>query len=171
LRFPHAKAQTVRVLLADLVRKPGHDEVTADIRELLLTRSQLFLVYRREIRNSVFDTPRVRSKPPHEKQYDQDDQDDADHTYAAVTEAVAVAAEAATETTKQEDDEDDDKYESDRHDLSPVAAPNRTSLRTPTEKLLIGIFPLLLLEPPLPTSISIPVRHLGQREARQSLAP
>jgi len=112
-------------LLADLVRKPGHDEVTADIRELLVTRSQLFLVYRREIRNSAFDTPRVRSKPPHEKQYDQDDQDDADHTYAAVTEAVAVAAEAATETTKQEDDEQDDEYESELHNLFPVPAPDR----------------------------------------------
>ena len=37
-----------------------------------------------------------------------------------MTEAVAVAAEAATEATEQEDDEDDNKYESDRHDLSPV---------------------------------------------------
>jgi hypothetical protein len=72
------------------------------------------------------DIPPARSKPTHEKQYDEDDQDDADDTDAAVTEAVAVAAEAATEATKQEDDEDDDEYESDRHDLSPVAAPNRT---------------------------------------------
>jgi hypothetical protein len=71
-------------------------------------------------------TPRVRSKPTHEKQYNEDDQDDADHAYAAVTEAVAVAAEAATEATEQEDDEDDNKYESDRHDLSPVAAPSQT---------------------------------------------
>ena len=75
--------------------------------------------------NSAF-YPRVRSKPPHEKQYNEDDQDDADHTYAAVTEAVAIAAEATTEATKQEDDEDDNKYESDRHDLSPVAAPSQT---------------------------------------------
>ena len=34
---------------------------------------------------------------------------------------------ATTEATKQEDDEeeDEDEYESDGHDLSPVAAPNR----------------------------------------------
>ena len=56
------------------------------------------------IRNSAFDTPPIRSKATHEKQYDEDDQDDADDTDAAVTEAVAVAAEAATEATKQEDD-------------------------------------------------------------------
>jgi hypothetical protein len=62
----------------------------------------------------------VRSKPTHEKQYDEDNQDDADDTDTAVTEAVAVAAEAATEATKQEDDKDDDEYESERHDLSPV---------------------------------------------------
>ena len=30
--------------------------------------------------NSVFYTPRVRSKPTHEKQYNEDEQDDADHT-------------------------------------------------------------------------------------------
>ena len=74
----------------------------------------------RTIRSSAFDTTPIRSKPTHEKQYDEDDQDDADDTDAAVTEAVAVAAEAATEATEQEDDEDDNKYESDRHDLSPV---------------------------------------------------
>jgi hypothetical protein len=51
-----------------------------------------------------------------------------------VTEAVAVAAEATTEATKQEDDEEDDDYESERHDLSPIAAPNRT----------LSIFTLLL---------------------------
>ena len=39
---------------------------------------------------------------------------------AAVTEAIAVPAEAATEATKQENDEDDDKYQSDRHDPSPI---------------------------------------------------
>ena len=77
------------------------------------------------IRSAAFELPPVRSKPTHEKQYDEDDQDDADDTDAAVTEAVAVAAEAATEATKQEDDEDDDEYESERHDLSPVAAPSR----------------------------------------------
>jgi len=66
------------------------------------------------------------SNPTHEKQYDKDDQDDADDADAAVTVAVAVAAEAATEATKQEDDKYDDKYQPDRHDLSPVAAPNRT---------------------------------------------
>jgi hypothetical protein len=43
-----------------------------------------------------------------------------------MTVAVAVAAEATTETTEQEDDEEDDEYESDRHDLSPIAAPDRT---------------------------------------------
>ena len=86
-------------------------------------RSQI-LVCRRDIRNLGFD-PRVRSKTPHEKQYDQDDQDHADHAYAAVTEAVAIAAEAATEATEQEDDEYDDEYESDRHYLSPVAAPSQ----------------------------------------------
>src|SRR3990170_1786377 len=68
-------------------------------------------------------SPTVRLKPTHEKQYDEDDQDDADDTDAPVTKAVAIAAEAATKATKQEDDEDDDEYESDRHDLSPVAAP------------------------------------------------
>ena len=74
--------------------------------------------------NSVFYTPRVRSKPTHEKQYDQDEQDDADHTDAAVTEPVSVAAKAPTEATKQDDDEEDDEYESERPDLSPDAAPN-----------------------------------------------
>jgi len=39
---------------------------------------------------------------------------------------VAVAAEAATEAPEQEDDEDDDKYESNRHDLSPVTTPTQT---------------------------------------------
>ena len=60
------------------------------------------------IRSSAFDTTPVRSKPTHEKKYDEDDQDYADDADAAVTEAVAVAAEAATEATKQEDDEEDD---------------------------------------------------------------
>jgi hypothetical protein len=54
----------------------------------------------------------VSSKPPHEKQYDEDDQDDANEANATMTEAVAVAAEPAAEAAKQEDDEDDDKYES-----------------------------------------------------------
>jgi hypothetical protein len=45
-----------------------------------------------------------------------------------VTVAVAVAAEPAAEAAQQEDDEDDDEYESDRHDLSPVAAPNASIL-------------------------------------------
>jgi len=36
---------------------------------------------------AAFDIPPVRSKPTHEKQYDEDDQDDADDTDAAVTEA------------------------------------------------------------------------------------
>ena len=76
---------------------------------------------------AAFDVPPVGSKPTHEKQHDEDDQDDADDTDAAVTEAVTVAAEAATEATEQEDDEDDDEYESERHDLSPVAAADRTS--------------------------------------------
>ena len=75
---------------------------------------------------AAFDLPAVRSKSPHDKQYDEHDQDDADDTDAAVPVAVAVAAEAATEATKQEDDEEDDEYESERHELSPVAAPNRT---------------------------------------------
>ena len=39
---------------------------------------------------------------------------------------VAIAAEAATEAAEQEDDEDDDKYEADRHDLSPVTTPSQT---------------------------------------------
>jgi len=56
---------------------------------------------RRSVRAS-----RVRSKPTHEKQYEEDDQDEADNTHAAVTEAIAVPAEAATEATKQEYDED-----------------------------------------------------------------
>ena len=94
------------------------------------------------IPGAAFDIPPVRSNPTHEKQYDEDDQNDADDTDAAVTEAVAVAAEATTEATKQEDDEEDDEYESDRHDLSPVAAPkpNIEPLRTPTVKTLIGVF-------------------------------
>ena len=46
-------------------------------------------------------------------------------TPPAVTVAVAVAAEPAAEAAQQEDDEDDDEYEFDRHDLSPVSAPNR----------------------------------------------
>jgi len=87
------------------------------------------------------------SNPTHEKQYDKDDQDDADDTDAAVTVAVAVAAEAATEATKQEDDKYDDKYQPDRHDLSPVAAPNRTinPHRTPIVKPMIGIFRIMNL--------------------------
>ena len=91
---------------------------------------------------AAFDIPRVRSNPTHEKQNDEDDQNNADDTDAAVTVAVAVAAEATTETTKQEDDEENDEYESDRHDLSPVAAPkpNIEPLRTPTMKTLIGAF-------------------------------
>ena len=71
---------------------------------------------------SALNAPRVGSKPTHEKQHDEDDQDNADDTDAAVTEAVAIAAEATTETTKQEDNEEDNEYESDGHDLSPVAA-------------------------------------------------
>ena len=43
----------------------------------------------------------IRSKPTHEKQYEQDDQDEADNAHAAVTEAIAVPAEAAAEATKQ----------------------------------------------------------------------
>jgi hypothetical protein len=75
---------------------------------------------------AAFNIPPDRSKPTHEKQYHEDDQDDADHTDAAVPKPVTVAAEAATEATKQEDDEDDDEYESERHDLPPVAAPTVT---------------------------------------------
>jgi hypothetical protein len=75
---------------------------------------------------AAFDLPLIRSKPTHEKQYDEDDQDDADETDAAMTVTVAVAAEATTEATEQENDEDDDKNESQRHDLSPVAASSRT---------------------------------------------
>jgi hypothetical protein len=87
-------------------------------------------------------SPTVRLEPTHEKQYDEDDQDDADDTDAPVTKAVAVAAEAATKATKQEDDEDNDKYESDRHDLSPVAVASSIELlRTPPVKPFIGIFP------------------------------
>ena len=71
------------------------------------------------------DIPTVSSNPAHENQYDEHDQDDTDDTYATVTEAVAVTAEAATEAAEQEDDENDDEYESERHDLSPVAAPTR----------------------------------------------
>jgi hypothetical protein len=71
------------------------------------------------------DIPPVRSKATHENQHEEDDQNDPDDTDPAVTVAVAVPAEAAAEAAQQEDDEDDDEYESDRHDLSPVAAPNR----------------------------------------------
>ena len=89
------------------------------------------------VRHSAF-----RSNPTHEKQNDEDDQNDADDTDAAMTVAVAVPAEATTETTKQEDDEENDEYESNRHDLSPVAAPKTKlePLRTPTMKTLIGAF-------------------------------
>jgi hypothetical protein len=75
---------------------------------------------------TAFDIPPVRSKATREKQYDDDDQYDADDTDAAMAESVTISAEATTEATKQEDDEDDEKYEPERHDLSPVAAPNRT---------------------------------------------
>jgi hypothetical protein len=71
------------------------------------------------VQATAFGMPPVRSKPAHQKQYDEDDQDDADDTDAAVTVTVAVAAEAATEATKQKDYKDDDEYESDRHVLSP----------------------------------------------------
>jgi hypothetical protein len=36
------------------------------------------------LRAATFDIPPVRSKPTHEKQYDEDDQDDADDTDIAV---------------------------------------------------------------------------------------
>ena len=63
--------------------------------------------------------------PSHEKQYDEDDQDDTDDTDATVTESVTIAAEPAAEATEQENDEDDNEDGSQRHDLSPVAAPIR----------------------------------------------
>jgi hypothetical protein len=97
----------------------------------------------------AFDIPPVRSKPTHEKQYDEDDQDDADDADAAVTEAVAVAAEAATEAAKQEDDEDDDEYEPKRHDLSPVAAthPNTEPLQSDSKALKSGSIDLGVVPP------------------------
>jgi hypothetical protein len=73
----------------------------------------------------VFKRPPVRSKSTRENEYDEDDQEDANDANAAVTEAVAVAADAATEATEQQDNEDDDEYGSERHVLSPLAAPNR----------------------------------------------
>jgi hypothetical protein len=99
---------------------------------------------------AAFDIPRVRSNPTHEKEYDEDDQNDADDPDASITEAVAVAAEATTEATKQENDEKDYEYESDRHDSSPVAAPNRTlSLLAIQGEALNRHFPPLLLKRPL----------------------
>ena len=62
------------------------------------------------------------SKPPHQKQYDEDDQDDADYTDAAVTVSISVATKATAETTKQKYDKNDDKYGSDPHELPPFAA-------------------------------------------------
>jgi hypothetical protein len=62
----------------------------------------------------------LRSQPSHQKEYDENDQDDTDNTDASVTVSVAVTPEAATEAPEQEDDEDDDKYESNRHDFSPL---------------------------------------------------
>ena len=85
------------------------------------------------------DIPPIRLDSTHQKQNKENDQDDAEDTNAAVTVAVAVTAEAATEATKQEDDEHDDKYQSERHNLSPVAGtqrknqPSRTSSATPSE--------------------------------------
>ena len=75
---------------------------------------------------ATLDVPPSGSNPTHEQQYDEDYQDDADDTDAAMTEAVAVAAEAATEAAKQENNEYDDEYKTDRHELSPAAAPNLT---------------------------------------------
>ena len=74
---------------------------------------------------AAFDIASVRSKPSRENQDEEDDQDDADDTNAAVAIAVAVAPEAATKAPEQEDDEDDNEYESERHDLSPTATPDR----------------------------------------------
>jgi hypothetical protein len=71
----------------------------------------------------VFAIPPLGSNPSHEKQYDDDDQDDTDDTDATVTESVTIAAEPAAEATEQENDEDDNEDGSQRHDLSPVAAP------------------------------------------------
>jgi len=76
----------------------------------------------------------IRSKPTHEKQYDEDDQDEADDTHAAMTEAIAVPTEAATEATKQENDEYDYQYESERHNSIPCLqqlAEHCASLHTP----------------------------------------
>ena len=100
-----------------------------------------------------------RSKLAHEKQHDQDDQNEADDTDAAMAEAVAVAAEAATEATQQEDDKDDDEYESNRHDLSPVAHLRTLSLSHSDCEAPVRRFPLLLLYgKPLPILISMPAR-------------
>jgi hypothetical protein len=48
-----------------------------------------------------FDILPVRSKPAHQKQYDEDDQDDTDDTDATVTESVTIAAEPAAEAALQ----------------------------------------------------------------------
>ena len=65
------------------------------------------------------------SETPGEKQDNDDDEDDAQNTDAPVTEAVTVAPKAAAEATEQENDDDDNEDGSERHDLSPLAAPNR----------------------------------------------
>jgi hypothetical protein len=65
----------------------------------------------------------VGLKPTGQRKDDEDDQDDADDANASMT----VTAHAPAEPSKQEYDEDDDEYESNRHELPPIAMDSRTS--------------------------------------------
>jgi hypothetical protein len=85
--------------------------------------------------------PPLGSNPSHEKQHDEDDQDDTDDTNATVTESVTIAPEPAAEATEQENDEEDNEDGSQRHDLSPVAAPIRKFSPSHSNcEAMIGIF-------------------------------
>jgi hypothetical protein len=69
----------------------------------------------------------VGLKPTGQRKDDEDDQDDADDANASMTVTISVAAKAPAEPAKQEYDEDDDEYESNRHELPPIAMDSRTS--------------------------------------------
>jgi hypothetical protein len=86
---------------------------TAALNQPMRSTRWCSVCYRRELIQRCV----LNSTQDHE--YDEDDYDDADNSDATVSVAIAVAAEAATEAAKQENDEDNDKYESDRHELSP----------------------------------------------------
>jgi hypothetical protein len=54
--------------------------------------------------HAALDVLRVRSKPSHKQQDNENDQNDADDTDATVTESVTIAAEPTAEATEQESD-------------------------------------------------------------------